>query len=49
VPVVMVKNSAAHSNAVSFPPIASGYFGYVDYSQFYVGGLRLQVVVFCNV
>jgi heme exporter protein D len=31
VQVVMVKDSAAHCNAVFFPPIvvASGYFGYV--------------------
>jgi hypothetical protein len=31
VQVVMVKDSAAHCNAIFFPPIvvASGYFGYV--------------------
>jgi hypothetical protein len=33
VQVIMVKDSAAHCNAVFFLPIvvASGYFGYVDY------------------
>jgi hypothetical protein len=35
--VVMVKDSAANCNAVFFPPIvvASGYFGYVGYHQFF--------------
>jgi hypothetical protein len=34
--VVTVKDSAAHCNAVFFPPVvvASGYFGYVCYHQF---------------
>jgi hypothetical protein len=33
VQIVVFKNSAAHCNAVFFPPIlvASGYFGYVGY------------------
>jgi hypothetical protein len=36
---VMVKDSAAHCNAVIFPTIVvvSGYFGYVGYYQFYLG------------
>jgi hypothetical protein len=48
VPVVVVKESAAHINAVFFPPImvASGYFGYVGYHQFYFGVLGLHVVAF---
>jgi hypothetical protein len=37
VQVAVVKDSAAHCNAVLFPPIvtvfASGYFGYVVYPQ----------------
>jgi hypothetical protein len=43
----MVKDSAAHCNAVFFPPIvvASGYFGYMGYHQFYLGVLGLHVVV----
>jgi hypothetical protein len=46
--VVVVKDSAAHCNAVFFPPIgvASGYFGYVGYHQFYFGVLGLHVVAF---
>jgi hypothetical protein len=42
----MVKDSAAHCNAVFFLPIlfASGYFGYVGYHQFYLGVLGLHVV-----
>jgi hypothetical protein len=41
VQVVMVKDSAAHCNAVFFPPtvVASGYFGYVGYHQVYLGVL----------
>jgi hypothetical protein len=37
VQVVMVKDSAAHCNAVFFPPVevVSRYFGYVGYHQFY--------------
>jgi hypothetical protein len=37
----MVKDSAAHCNAVFLPPVvvASGYFGYVGYHQFYSGEL----------
>jgi hypothetical protein len=43
---VVVKDSAAHCNAVFFPLIvvASGYFGYVAYRQLYLGVLRLHVV-----
>jgi hypothetical protein len=46
VQVVMVTDSAAHCNAVFFPPtvVASGYFGYVGYHQFYLGVLGLQVI-----
>jgi hypothetical protein len=42
------KDSAAHCNAGFFPPIvvASGYFGYMGYHQFYLGALGLQVVAF---
>jgi hypothetical protein len=42
------KDSAAHCSAVFFPPIvvASGYFGYVGYHQFYLGSLRLHGVAF---
>jgi hypothetical protein len=42
VQVVMVKDSAAHCNMVFFPPIAvaSGYFGYVGYHQFYLIEIR---------
>jgi hypothetical protein len=38
VQAVVVKDSAAHSNAVFFPPIVvvSGYFGYVGYHQFFL-------------
>jgi hypothetical protein len=48
VQVVMVKDSAAHCNAVLFPSIlvASGYSGYVGYHQFYLGVLGLHVVAF---
>jgi hypothetical protein len=48
VQVVMVKNSTAHCNAVFFPPIvvASGYFGYMDYHQFYFDALELHRVAF---
>jgi hypothetical protein len=48
VQVVMVKNSAAHCNAVFFPPsvVASVYFFYVGYHQFYLGVLELHVVAF---
>jgi hypothetical protein len=44
----MVKDSAAHCNAVFFPPIVvvSGYFGYVCYHQFYLGVLGLNIVAF---
>jgi hypothetical protein len=40
------KDSAVHYNAVFFPPIivASGYFGYVGYHQFYLGVLELHEV-----
>jgi hypothetical protein len=42
----MVKDSAAHCNAVFFPPVvaASGYFGYVGYHQFYLVVLELNAV-----
>jgi hypothetical protein len=48
VQIVMVKDSAANCNAVFWPPIviASGYFVYVGYHQFYFGILRLHVVAF---
>jgi hypothetical protein len=48
VQVFMVKDSAAHCNAIFFPPIAvaSGYSGYVGYHQFHLGVLGLQVVAF---
>jgi hypothetical protein len=48
VQVVIVKNSAAHCNAVLFPPIvvASGDFGYVGYHQFYLSVFGLHVVDF---
>jgi hypothetical protein len=48
VQVVMVKDPAAHCNAVLFPPIvvASGYFGYVGYHQFYLGISGLHMVAF---
>jgi hypothetical protein len=48
VQVVMVKDSAAHCNAVFLPPIvfASVYFGNVGYHQFYLGVLGLHVVAF---
>jgi hypothetical protein len=44
----MVKDSAAHCSTGFFPPtvVASGYFGYVGYHQFYLGVLGLQVVAF---
>jgi hypothetical protein len=44
----MVKDSAAHCNAVFFPLIvvACGYFGYVVYHQFYLGVLGLHMVAF---
>jgi hypothetical protein len=37
VQVVLVKDSASRCNAVIFLPtvVASGYFGYVGYHQFY--------------
>jgi hypothetical protein len=46
--VVTVKDSAAHCNAVFFPPIviASGYCCYVGYHQFYLDVLGLHVVAF---
>jgi hypothetical protein len=42
------KDSAAHCNAAFLPPItvASGYFDYVGYQQFYVDVLGLHVVAF---
>jgi hypothetical protein len=48
VQVVMVKKSDVHCNAVFFPPIvvASGYFGYVGYHQFYLDVLGLHVADF---
>jgi hypothetical protein len=48
VPVVKVKDSAAHRNAVFFPPIvvASGYFRYVGYHQIYLGVCGLHMVAF---
>jgi hypothetical protein len=48
VQVVMVKDSAAHCNVVFFPPVvvASGYFGYVGYHQFYLSlGCTLLLLV----
>jgi hypothetical protein len=44
----MVKDSAGHCNVVFSSPIAvaSGYFVYVGYHQFYVGVLGLHVVAF---
>jgi hypothetical protein len=44
----MVKDSAAHCDTVTFPPIvaASGYFGDMGYHQFYLGILGLHVVAF---
>jgi hypothetical protein len=44
----MVKESAAHCNVVFFLLIlvASGYFGYVAYHQFYLGVLGLHMVAF---
>jgi hypothetical protein len=38
VQAVAIKDSAAHCSAVFIPPIAvaSGYFGYVGYNQFYL-------------
>jgi hypothetical protein len=44
----MVKDSATHFNAVFFPPtvVASGYFGYVGYHQFYLGVLGLHMIAF---
>jgi hypothetical protein len=46
--VQVVKDSAAHCNAVFFPPIvvAFGYFGYVGYYQCYLGVLGLNMVAF---
>jgi hypothetical protein len=46
--LVVVGDSAAHCNVVFFPPVvvASGYFGYVGYHQFYLGVLGLHVVSF---
>jgi hypothetical protein len=36
VQTVMIKDAAAYCNAVFFPTVvASGYFGYVLYHQFY--------------
>jgi hypothetical protein len=45
----MIKDSAAHCNAVFFPSVvvASGYFGYVGFHQFYLGVLVLHMVAFC--
>jgi hypothetical protein len=47
VQVFVVKDSAAHCDAVFFPHIAvfSGYFGYVSYHQFYLDVLGLQVLL----
>lgn len=45
VQAVMVMDSAAHCNAVFFPPIVVA-FGYVGYHQFYLGGLGLHNVAF---
>jgi hypothetical protein len=44
----MIKDIAAHCNAVFFPPIlvASGYFGYVSYHQVYLGVRGLHIVAF---
>jgi hypothetical protein len=42
--VVTAKDSAAHCNAVFFPPIASGYFSYAYCHKFYLGVLGLHVV-----
>jgi hypothetical protein len=46
--LLKVKVPAAHCNAASFSPIvvASGYFGYVGYHQFYLGVLELYLVAF---
>jgi hypothetical protein len=42
------KDTAAHCNAGYFPPIvvASGYFGYVVYHQFFLGVLGRHVAAF---
>jgi hypothetical protein len=44
----VVKDFAAHCDTVTFLSIvvASGYFGYVGYHQFYLGVLGLHVVAF---
>jgi hypothetical protein len=47
VQVVVVKDSAAHCNAVFFPSLV--IFGYVSYHQFHLGVLGLYVVAFCFV
>jgi hypothetical protein len=43
-----VKESAAYCNVIFFPPteVASSYFGYVGYRQFYLDVLGLHVVAF---
>jgi hypothetical protein len=48
VQVVTVKDSAAHCDAIFFPPtvVASDYFGNVGYHQFYVGVLGLHMIAF---
>jgi hypothetical protein len=45
VQVVMARDSAAHCNAVFFPPIVVAS-GYVGYHQFYLGVRGLHVVAF---
>jgi hypothetical protein len=49
--VVMPKDSAAHCNAVSFPPtlVASGYFGYVGCMCLFLVLFGLLVVAALNV
>jgi hypothetical protein len=48
VQVVMVKDCAAYYNAVFFPPIvvASGYFSYMGYHQFYLSVLGFHMIAF---
>jgi hypothetical protein len=48
VQIVVVKDSAANCDTVTFPPIiiASGYFGYVGYHQCYLGVLGFHVDAF---
>jgi hypothetical protein len=45
---VIVKDYAAHCNAVFFPRITvvPGYFGCVGYHQFYLGVFGLHMVAF---